>query len=463
MKRIYSAALFCIVYLVLSAFIFSNLSTHHEVTGVLVDADQNPVAGLLVMLLNENEEQIASDQTNDQGRFTLIYQAEPTTADPMAGSEMPAEFKLGSTYPNPFNPRTTVPFHAPVNTRAIITVHNILGQEVLRTGVDISAGSHEIQINLGGSVSQGQYIFRVQGDGFSLAQNMTFVSAGIGGGNPEITVRHGGQASSSIPSSFHLINQEPKYRLVIPESRNFSSMMVDVPARMHHDLGTIVLLGKHYYDHQFGNVMDIDGNVYKTIVIGEQEWMAENLKVSRYRNGEKLFTGLSTVDSGSYSVYTYRTVDGIDSEAEMVAAYGSLYNWYAVKDPRGLCPVGWHIPTDDDWFILESHLGGPDAAGAKMKSIRIEPDPQPRWESPSWEEPFFGTNESGFSGLPAGTRISDGPYYSIGYNGLWWSSTKTEVSDYLAWYRKLDYDNNDLHRDYSYILDFFSVRCLRDK
>ena len=114
-----------------------------EITGVLVEQDQTPVAGLSVKLLNEHDEQIASDQTDVQGRFTLVYETQPTSADPQGGADFPSEFKLGSSYPNPFNPRTTVPFHAPENTRAVITVYNILGQQVLRTGAEISAGSHE--------------------------------------------------------------------------------------------------------------------------------------------------------------------------------------------------------------------------------------------------------------------------------------------------------------------------------
>ncbi|TVQ75118.1 MAG: T9SS C-terminal target domain-containing protein, partial [Balneolaceae bacterium] len=136
-------------------------TNEYEVSGILVDPDQAPVSGVHVMLFNENDGEIASGQTDDQGRFTLVYWAEPTSADPRGGPDMPAGFKLGASYPNPFNPRTTVPFYAPENTRAVITVHNILGQEVLRIGTDINAGSHEIQVNLGGRLSQGQYILRV--------------------------------------------------------------------------------------------------------------------------------------------------------------------------------------------------------------------------------------------------------------------------------------------------------------
>jgi len=479
MKRIYSVAPFCIVFLVLSAFIFSNLSAHYEVTGVLVDADQNPVAGLSVILFNENEEQIASDQTDGQGRFTLIYQAEAASADPINGPEMPAEFKLGSSYPNPFNPRTTVPFYAPKNTRAVITVHNILGQEVMRTGADVSAGSHEIQVNLGGRVSQGQYILRVQGDGFSLAQSLTFVSAGIGGGNPEITVRPVGRASPSIPSipsipsNFHQINNEPIYRIVVPESQGFSGLVVEVPARVSHDLGTLTLVKKNVCPDGFVCIMDIDGNLYKTVVIGEQVWMAQNLRVSRYRDGTDIASGLSDIGwwstrTGAYAIYPYTYLNdndsdevtyGIDSDEKMANAYGKLYNWHAVDDPRGLCPDGWHVPTELEWMIQLDYLGGPDGNGGKLKATRTDPDPHPRWESPN-----SGANdETGFSALPAGHRNREGLFWQIGETGFWWTSTVHDLLGNQAWMYLLNHDDSDI-ATYHHPKEFgFSVRCLRNE
>ena len=88
---------------------------------------------------------------------------------------------------------------------------------------------------------------------------------------------------------------------------------------------------------------------------------------------------------GAYAIYPHSIVDGINSAAEMVEAYGKLYNWYAVDDDRGLCPEGWHVPTDAEWTTLTDYLGGSSIAGGKMKSTRTEPDPHPRWASPNTE------------------------------------------------------------------------------
>ena len=205
-----------------------------------------------------------------------------------------------------------------------------------------------------------------------------------------------------------------------------------------------------------GTVTDIDGNEYETVKIGDQWWIAENLLTTRYRNGDDILTGLIDAEwrettSGAYTIYPHDEVDGINSDAEMVDAYGKLYNWYAVDDDRGLCPEGWHVPSDEEWKQLEMHLGmtreeadrshgrgnpsewrGVDEGG-KLKSTRTEPDAHPRWREPN----RGATNESGFLGLPGGNFHPDwhmvlGVKYH-GIYGTWWSSSS--YGPYLAWDR----------------------------
>lgn len=210
-----------------------------------------------------------------------------------------------------------------------------------------------------------------------------------------------------------------------------------------------------------GTVTDIDGNVYQTVNIGDQRWMAENLRTTRYRNGDVIPFGLSdneweNTTSGAYAIYPHTNVDGINTDEEMVNAYGKLYNWYAVDDSRGLCPEGWHVPTDAEWTTLTHYLGGSSVAGGKMKSTRTEPDPHPRWDEPNID----ATNESGFSALPGGNRGSYGSYTTIGDFGYWWSSTEYRTT--LAWFRYLYYYDGDVDRDSFNKQNGFSVRCLKD-
>ncbi|MFM7748293.1 MAG: fibrobacter succinogenes major paralogous domain-containing protein, partial [Bacteroidota bacterium] len=183
-------------------------------------------------------------------------------------------------------------------------------------------------------------------------------------------------------------------------------------------------------------VTDVDNNSYNTVQIGTQCWTQSNLKVSKYRNGDTIPTGLSNsawenTTSGAYAIYNNDPVnDGL---------YGKLYNHFAVTDVRGLCPTGWHVPSDGEWNILVNYLD-PNAdtvcgyclqsgiAGGALKSTATQPTPT------GWLSPNTGaTNSSGFTALPGGRRNSDGDFYYMTYYGYWWSSSVSSGSD--AWGR----------------------------
>src|SRR6478736_1024516 len=162
-------------------------------------------------------------------------------------------------------------------------------------------------------------------------------------------------------------------------------------------------------------VKDVDGNVYSTIKIGTQTWMKENLKVTRYNNGDIIPTGLSDVSwatATSGAVTIYNNDDGNNK------VYGKLYNWYAATDPRKIAPQGWHIPSTEEWEALISFLGG-ESAGGQMKESGLA----------HWTIPNSGaTNISGFTGLPAGLRYG-GTFSDLGISGIWWSSNTGAYDD----------------------------------
>jgi uncharacterized protein (TIGR02145 family) len=199
---------------------------------------------------------------------------------------------------------------------------------------------------------------------------------------------------------------------------------------------------------------DQQGNVYKTIVIGTQEWMAENLNTSIYRNGDAIPTNLDnatwqSTTSGAWAYY--------NNDASYACPYGKLYNWYACVDARQLCPVGWHVPTDAEWSVLTSYLGGEDVAGGKMKTTGTIEAATGLWYVPNQS----ATNSSGFSGAPGGTRDSDGSYYGIGAFGGWWSSSEFDTS--IALFRGLSYLSDIAFlANIDFMREGFSVRCLRD-
>ena len=211
-------------------------------------------------------------------------------------------------------------------------------------------------------------------------------------------------------------------------------------------------------------VTDIDSNVYETVQIGEQLWMAENLKVTHYRNGDEIPTGYSNeewanLSTGAYAVYPVDT-DGASQATcgdNCAEVYGNLYNGYVVVDERGVCPEDWHVPSEDEWTILSDYLGGESVAGGKLKSTGTVLNGDGLWYSQNGG----ATNESGFTGHPGAARWGSGGYYLMGLYGYFWSSTENIVQFVV---------NIALHNDdssnYSYSLSpkqhGYSVRCLKD-
>ena len=206
-------------------------------------------------------------------------------------------------------------------------------------------------------------------------------------------------------------------------------------------------------------VTDVDGNVYNVVTIGNQCWMKENLKVSKYRNGDPIPGNLS---NAAWSSTTGGAQADYDNDPTNKAIYGKLYNWYAVADPRGLCPTGWHVPSDAEWNELVKFLDpGADTsfstiAGGMLKATGTLQAGTGLWETPNTD----ATNSSGFSGLPGGRRNDGGTYYGVGVDGSWWSSTQSSAAG--AWYRYLYRNDGNVYRSNSYMRNGFSVRCVRD-
>lgn len=186
----------------------------------------------------------------------------------------------------------------------------------------------------------------------------------------------------------------------------------------------------------------------QTIVIGTQQWMKENLDVAFYRNGDAIPqvtdpTEWAALTTGAWCYYNNDPTQG--------NKYGKLYNWYAVTDPRGLAPQGWHIPSDAEWTILETTLGGSSVAGGKMKEAGTL-----NWTNPN----TGGNNNSGFAGLPGGSRYDYGAFKDVGCYGYWWSATERYLS--LAWYRYVGCYAGVINRGSDDGRYGLSVRCLRD-
>lgn len=176
---------------------------------------------------------------------------------------------------------------------------------------------------------------------------------------------------------------------------------------------------------QAQQVTDVDGNTYDKVKIGEQTWLKQNLKVTKYRNGDAITTDLDDADwkaatTGAYAVYPAASTDGtaVTTDAEMKAQYGLLYNWYAATDDRGVCPLGWRVSSDEDWKILEASIGMTEAEIESRTSYRGTK--VGRLRTTSWAE---GTDNYGFTMLPAGERDRYGPFGNFGDRATFWTTT----------------------------------------
>ncbi|MCF8379684.1 MAG: hypothetical protein K9H49_08920 [Bacteroidales bacterium] len=201
-----------------------------------------------------------------------------------------------------------------------------------------------------------------------------------------------------------------------------------------------------------GTVKDYDGNIYRTVVIGNQEWMAENLKVTNYKDGTSITNITDPIAWFQLTTPAYCWYN--NDPASNKDTYGALYNWYTVNTGK-LAPAGWHVPTDEEWTELTDYLGGVDIAGAKLKEAGTS----------HWLSPNAGvTNASGFTALPGGYRGYNGEFKDIGSEGIWWSSSVYLYSpgNLMPLYRAMASYQNYVDR---FVLDKvagFSVRCVRD-
>ncbi len=168
-------------------------------------------------------------------------------------------------------------------------------------------------------------------------------------------------------------------------------------------------------------VTDIDGNQYRTVKIGGEIWMAENLRTTRYNDGEPI---PNITSAGEWVSLTEGAYCWYDNDKEQWSGYGALYNWYAVETGK-LCPDGWRVPSAEEWSGLIESMGGIYEAGAQMKSRSTEPDPHPRWDIPN----EGAADRFRFEALPGGWRVLTGGFHSVGNGAFWWSSTETDSAE----------------------------------
>ena len=196
---------------------------------------------------------------------------------------------------------------------------------------------------------------------------------------------------------------------------------------------------------------DFDGNVYKTVQIENQVWMAENLRTKHYNNGDLIDT--TPLANTNYSLENTPSYQWpVDGDENNVATYGRFYTWFVATDTRGVCPKGWHLPSQQEWIILMNYLGGYKVAGGKMKENGIS-----HWKSPN----TLADNSSGFTALPTGNHVTYGFYNTIGESCCWWSKTEWDYVNIFA--PSLSFDSGEFLQSNNSRQQGIGIRCVKDK
>ena len=234
----------------------------------------------------------------------------------------------------------------------------------------------------------------------------------------------------------------------------------------------IMLMGLFFDSLKSQEVKDIDGNVYTVVKIGNQEWLGQNLKTTRYSNGVKIGTSKNadsdiTIEKNPKYQWAYH------GDYACVNIYGRLYTWYAVVDSQNVCPTGWHVPSQDEWLELINYLGA-YWAGLLLKERYSEhwtfgygfyyKFPYPSYATVRTDNGGSRVVEvpyTNFNAIGCGHRLSTGDFYAKNFFGFWWTST--EVSDSKASYFSMNGFSSEVEKTDGYKKDGESVRCIRDR
>jgi uncharacterized protein (TIGR02145 family) len=450
---------FTLWFIVLIQTLFSQILLQGTVTdngAEYLGNGAEAVANVLVTVIDQaNSSRSFSSYTNDQGQYSIQITQSGVIDDPSLGAD---DFRLLQNYPNPFNPSTVIRYELSQPSNVTIQVYSVLGRKVktLLDGFQNSSGQvvwDGADVD-GKSVPAGVYIYSLEVNGIRMARKMTLVD-----GHHEQKSINPSNATASGTLSNNGLNKQAAdlylFRITGENIENYEQADMTITENLVLDVSVI------------RTVTDIDGNVYRTVKIGDQWWMAENLKVTHYRNNDDIPSVTSDDEWENSSVGAYCN---FDNNPDNVNVYGRLYNWYAANDIRNIAPLGWHVPTDEEWKQLEMTLGMSryyadqsndlgergTTEGGKMKTTGTIEAGSGLWLSPN----RGATNESGFSGLPGGSRWYDGSYVAQGFNAIFWSST--EYDSGFAFHRYLHYDLTYISRNcLLHKKTGFSVRCVK--
>ena len=426
----------------------------YVINGTVTTQSNEAVASAQVEFVSETEPpNTFTTTTNASGHYEIVLDMETLIENRSLQEIIPTEFKLLQNYPNPAAGSTIIPFELHQPEHVTLFIYNIRGQRIRTLADDVySTGTHHVRWDgrhaNGSRLPAGIYFCHMVSMGKIQTKKMLLLEEG-----PLFSAHSG--APGFYPSL-------PK----VSAGEYFSVCITGQSIKTYEQTGIYIDADKQL-DFQVdsletGTVTDRDGNVYKTIKIGDQWWMAENLKVTTYRNGDPIEnvndnSQWASLNTGAWCAY--------DNNPENADTYGLLYNWYAVNDSRNIAPAGWHVPTDEEWKQLEMALGMSRDEADDTSYRGTNEGSKLGGNADLWNSGDLKNNaefgSSGFSALPGGwRRYINGYFDGLNINATFWSSTG--IPNYYAWPRYLYHNSTDVYRNLGSKENGFSVRCVRD-
>jgi uncharacterized protein (TIGR02145 family) len=360
-------------------------------------------------------------------------------------------FRVSQNHPNPFTGQTIISIFLPEADHLQVSVTNLLGQKVAFFERSLDAGSHSFVFYPG---DDKYYILTATANGLTETIKMVSLNNHFGTSSSlsykGADETHAGYKFSQDINDFgYSLGDQLRFigYTKTPALINGSDVIEDAPQSNQTYIFEVV----EGIPCPGSPAVIYEGQTYNTVLIGNQCWFKENLNVGTIIQGNQDMT-----DNGIIEKYCY------EDDPANCATYGGLYQWdemmqYTIQQgTQGICPAGWHLPTDVEWTTLTDFLGGEAIAGGKMKTMGTIGAGTGLWYAPN----TGATNESGFTVLPGGLHDYYGGFFGLGYFAYFWSST--ELLTYYAWFRLLNYTNLDVTTGSDFMYGGFSSRCLQD-
>jgi uncharacterized protein (TIGR02145 family) len=360
-------------------------------------------------------------------------------------------------WPNPMTGNSVLQVFPPSAGEAIISALDITGKLVFKIPYYLENSPQEFRLS---GLKSGYYLISVKGSNYQYSGKLLCNTTEAGtiivqkiSSNQTIYVNKTKWDSKGIQSTVDMAYTTGDRLKFTGISGNYSTVKIDIPSSSK----TITF--------NFIACSDVDNNNYPVVEIGTQVWMAENLKTSKYRNGDLIGTTTpATLDISQESTPKYQWA--YDGNENNVSTYGRLYTWFAVIESRNLCPTNWHVPTSGDLATLTNYLEnngyGYQGSGSDIaKSMAAASGWTSYFSAGTVGNDQPGNNASGFTALPSGFRYSVGSYDFISQSGFWWSSTEYDPN--WSWNMSMDYSTDSVIRSsYGGKWNGSSVRCVRD-